>query len=340
MATFTGTAANETITPSTVSATVTRNPPGSLPSDASDSIYGNGGADRLDGGGGDDIIYGDDFFGTSTGNDTIFGGAGNDTIYTGNGSNTVDGGAGNDRIAGGSGADTITGGLGDDRISGEGGNDTITGGAGNDIIYGDDFFGTGIGNDTILYASATAGVTVNLSLTVAQNTIGAGIDTLRSLENLTGSNFNDNLIGNSGNNVLSGGGGNDTLNGGNGNDTLIGGGGTDTLTGGSGSDLFDYNSVNESPVGAGRDKIVGFTGNGALVGDRIDLTTIDANTLVAGNQTFTYIGGAAFTAAGQVRYAGGVLQGSTDADAAAEIEIQLIGTPALSVGGAGTDILL
>lgn len=36
----------------------------------------------------------------------------------------------------------------------------------------------------------------------------------------------------------------------------------------------------------------------------------------------------------------GVLQGNTDADVAAEFEIQLVGTPALVVGGAGTDILL
>ena len=180
-------------------------------------------------------------------------------------------------------------------------------------------------------------MTVNLSLTTAQNTIGAGIDTLRSLENLTGSSFNDTLTGNAGNNVLSGGGGNDVLNGGSGNDTLIGGIGTDTLTGGLGNDLFDYNSVNESLVGAGRDRIVGFSGNGALAGDRIDLTTIDANALVAGNQAFIF--GGPFMA-GHLRYVGGVLQGNTDADAAAEFEIQLLGAPALVVGGAGTDILL
>jgi hypothetical protein len=40
MATFTGTAANETITPTTVSGTVTRNPAGSLPSAANDTILG------------------------------------------------------------------------------------------------------------------------------------------------------------------------------------------------------------------------------------------------------------------------------------------------------------
>ncbi len=337
MATFTGTAANETITPSTVSVSVTRNPQGSLPSNASDTIIGNGGADRLDGGGGDDIIYGDDFFGAGTGNDTIYGGAGNDTIYTGNGSNTVDGGAGNDKIAGGSGVDIITGGLGNDIISGEGGNDTITGGAGDDVIYGDDFFSAGTGNDTISYASATGGVTVNLSLTTAQNTIGAGIDRLLSIENLTGSSFSDTLTGNSGQNVLTGGGGNDTLNGGGGNDTLIGGLGLDTLTGGVGNDLFDYNSVNESLVGASRDKIIGFAGAGGALGDRIDLTTIDANSLLAGNQAFIF--GGSFTA-GHLRYVGGVLQGNTDADVAAEFEIQLVGSPALVVGGAGSDILL
>lgn len=72
----------------------------------------------------------------------------------------------------------------------------------------------------------------------------------------------------------------------------------------------------------------------------IDLTTIDANTLVSGNQAFTYVGGSAFTAAGQLRYAGGLLQGSTDSDTVAEFETQLVGAPALVVGGTGTDVLL
>lgn len=76
--------------------------------------------------------------------------------------------------------------------------------------------------------------------------------------------------------------------------------------------------------------------------DQIDLQDIDAHELLSGNQAFTWIGNAAFTAAGQLRYSGGVLQGSTDADAAPEFEIQLVGAPALYVnpGSAGTDILL
>jgi Ca2+-binding RTX toxin-like protein len=118
---------------------------------------------------------------------------------------------------------------------------------------------------------------------------------------------------------------------------LVGGLGADSLNGGLGNDTFDYNSVSESPAGLGKDAIIGFAGAGAALGDRIDLTTIDANSLVAGNQAFIW--GGSFTA-GHLRYVRGVLQGNTDADAAAEFEIQLVGSPALVVGGAGTDILL
>jgi Ca2+-binding RTX toxin-like protein len=52
---------------------------------------------------------------------------------------------------------------------------------------------------------------------------GAGIDTLSSFANLTGSAFNDVLTGSSGSNVLTGLDGNNTLSGSGGADTLIGG---------------------------------------------------------------------------------------------------------------------
>lgn len=167
------------------------------------------------------------------------------------------------------------------------------------------------------------------------------------------------LNGGAGDDHLSAGWGGFTLNGGTGKDVIdVGGGQTDaTVNGGSGADtlthvpsgvsnddtiLFDYNVVSESPAGVGRDTITGFQGEGIAVSDQIDLKDIDANSLVSGNQAFTWIGGAAFTAAGQLRYntTTGLLQGSTDGDAAAEFEIQLVGAPALTVGGAGTDILL
>ncbi len=99
--------------------------------------------------------------------------------------------------------------------------------------------GGAAGTDTASYADATAGVTVNLAIATAQNTIGAGVDTLVNFENLTGTAFNDTLTGNASANVLSGLAGNDTLKGGAGNDTLTGAAGNDTLNGGAGNDHMD-----------------------------------------------------------------------------------------------------
>ena len=88
---------------------------------------------------------------------------------------------------------------------------------------------------------------------------------------ITGSRFND---------VLVGGAGNDTLIGGGGNDWLIGGAGADTLTGGSGKAHFIYKSIHDS-TNAAPDTIKDFH-----VGDKIDLSAIDANTALAGHQSF------------------------------------------------------
>ncbi|MBC6434239.1 calcium-binding protein, partial [Nostoc sp. HG1] len=132
-----------------------------------------------------------------------------------------------------------------------------------------------------------------------------------------------------GNDVLNGNAGNDVLNGNAGNDILIGGAGTDSLTGGAGNDIFDFNSVSDSPAGSSRDVITDFVGNGIFTGDQIDLSTIDANFTVGGNQAFTFIGSGAFTAASQVRYSGGILQANTDGDLSAEFEIGLTGAPQL-----------
>ncbi len=96
--------------------------------------------------------------------------------------------------------------------------------AGNDTLKG-----TSAANDTVSYVNAAAAVTVSLAITTQQNTIGAGLDTITLIENLTGSDFNDNLTGNTKTNTLDGGIGNDTLNGGTGADTMIGGLGDDNF---------------------------------------------------------------------------------------------------------------
>lgn len=128
-------------------------------------------------------------------------------------------------------------------ITGSGFNDTITGGSGNDTIDGgngnDTLNGNGGSGDTVSYASAGSAVTVSLLLQgSAQNTVGAGTDTLTNFENLTGSNYNDILTGDGNANVIHGGAGNDTVYGGNGNDTLYGDSGSDVLYGEAGNDTI------------------------------------------------------------------------------------------------------
>ena len=76
-----------------------------------------------------------------------------------------------------------------------------------------------------------------------------------------------------------------------------------------------------------RDIISGFVQGAG--GDRIDLNTIDAQAGVVGNQDFTFIGGAAFSAEGQVRFAssGGhtFIEANTTGASGAEMSIDLAG---------------
>ncbi len=165
--------------------------------------------------------------------------------------------------------------------------------------------------------------------TAANNTLTgtSGNDTINGLGG------NDTIDGQAGNDTIDGGTGNDTINGGDGDDTIVGGSGLDRLTGGLGRDTFVYFSTAESPVGTpSRDVITDFVSGT----DRIDVSAIDANASLAGNQAFVWIGSAAFTGLGQVRYVNGVLQFNTTGDTAADMAIQLLGSPAIS----GTDFVL
>lgn len=110
-----------------------------------------------------------------------------------------------------------------------------------------------------------------------------------------------------------------------------GGGGKDTATGGIGRDLYDFNAVADSKAGAlSRDVITDF----AHGTDKIDLTGLVADTTVAGNQAFHWIGTAALTGPGEVGYftSGGntIIHASNDGDAASELELQLTGIKTLT----------
>ena len=140
----------------------------------------------------------------------------------------------------------------------------------------------------------------------------------------------DLLTGSASADTLHGYAGNDTLTGDTGNDTLVGGAGNDILSGGLGQDIFDFNAVIESLLGVTRDIITDFS-HAQL--DKIDLSAIDANSMLLNDQAFlsAILTGGAFTSAGQLRLQGNVLSGNTDNDFnTSEFEIQLTGIDTLT----------
>lgn len=138
--------------------------------------------------------------------------------------------------------DVIFGMGGNDTLVGRGGDDILDGGDGNDILRGD------AGIDTVSYASATVGVTVDLSITTAQTT-GQGSDTITNVENIIGSAYADTLTGDANANVLTGGEGADALDGGAGDDSLIyadTGSTIDSLDGGADTDTADFSGFSHA----------------------------------------------------------------------------------------------
>jgi serralysin len=301
---------------------------------------------------------------TLIGFENLTGGSYNDTLTGDTTNNVLNGSTGADRMIGGMGNDSYyVDNAGDvvTELTNEGTGDLVyssisytlgatvenlyltgtaainaTGNDVNNVMYGHantaaNVLSGGLGNDTY-YAST--GDTVVENLNAGTDTVVAYVNFALSAntENLTAGVVTDlQLTGNALNNVIAGNAGKDALSGGDGNDTLIGAAGVDTLTGGLGADVFDFNLVTESGVGiTARDLIADF-----LAGtDRIDLATVDANTVTAGDQAFAFIGTGAFTAAGQLRFGfdgtNTLVQGNVDAVLGADFEILLTGNQALS----------
>ena len=214
---------------------------------------------------------------------------------------TFNAGAGNDLVITGGGTDNIAGGSGDDVVITNGGNDTVTAGEGNDLVIGgsgegNDTYNGGNGIDSVKYTSATASITVNLSAktnqayaTAGGDAAKIGIDQLALIENVIAGKYDDTVIGSNVANRLEGDDGRDNIRGEAGNDAIVGGKGGDTFLGGSGTDIFIYKSIADSGLTAdAMDTILDF----AVNGEKIDLTAIDASTIVAGNNAFIFNGGA------------------------------------------------
>ncbi|MCC7283039.1 MAG: hypothetical protein IT556_11695, partial [Acetobacteraceae bacterium] len=201
-----------------------------LGSDYNDTITGNDSVNTLDAGDGDDILRG------GLGADALIGGSGRDTAsyFEATGSVTVNlsagvasGAAGSDTLSsievavGSNGfGDTLTGSPISDELQGWGGNDTLFASGGNDTLNG------GAGTDTADYDGLSNGIVADLVAGTA-NKGQFGIDTLISVENLSGTELDDTIGGTGSANTLRGEGGNDYLTGGAGNDTLHGGSGID-----------------------------------------------------------------------------------------------------------------
>ena len=159
-----------------------------------------------------------------------------------------------DTIAGTNSADILVGNGGNDRLDGKGGSDQLFGNIGDDTLVG------GAGKDS-LYGGADN-------------------------DHLFGGDANDTLDGGANNDRLFGGDGDDKLMGGSGNDTLRGGFGDDILEGGTGRDVFQFDT--DDRFGHNNptiDKIMDFE----IGKDKIDLSLIDANSTIKGNQAFDFV---------------------------------------------------
>jgi Ca2+-binding RTX toxin-like protein len=200
----------------------------------------------------------------------------------------------------------ITGNVAANTLNGGVGTDTMRGGLGNDIYVRDN---TG---DVVTELANQGTDTVQSSVTY---TLGENLENITltgtAAVNATGNGSANTLTGNSGGNILNG------------------GLGKDSLTGSNGVDKFIYKSIADSGVGsAARDVITDFRGS---LGEKIDLSAIDAYSKTTGNQAFAFIGSSAFTGTkGEARFSGGVLQMNTGTDKSADMEIALTGVTSLS----------
>ena len=279
--------------------------------------------------------------------DLVVGLGGIDTIHTGANNDIIDAGDGGDFVSDGDGDDYVILGAGDDFLQADAGNDVYYGGSGTDTAS---FILIHLG-PTFASDVPSTGVTFDLASTAFQNLGEFGFDRFFGFENALGTPQADRFFGTAGANQLDGAAGNDLLIGRGGADTFGPGEGADTMRGDAGADdIFcseaiaardrvAYTLLSDSGTTFPTlDEIFGFDRGGTATDDKIDLSAIDANPLVAGNQAFLFRGAGAFTAVrGEVRTqtvgADTLVHVDTDVDAASEMTIRVVGVTGLTGRG-------
>ncbi|NJR69933.1 MAG: calcium-binding protein [Synechococcales cyanobacterium CRU_2_2] len=143
-------------------------------------IFGTSRGDYLIGSSQADVMFG---FG---GSDTMYGGGGSDRLSGGQGIDILNGEAGNDLLYGGSGNDVLDGGAGNDRLFGASGDDVLWGSRGDDVLDG------GVGRDIANYSELTQAITLEAIGKITKS--GQGNDQLKSIEVIIGAQNQRNKI--------------------------------------------------------------------------------------------------------------------------------------------------
>lgn len=268
------------------------------------------GGNRIYLGDGNDVYYADGFSTATNYVDEVWAGYGNDRIQVSTYQSIYNGEGGNDSFFSVGWSNTFHGGAGIDMISYETqDSDPDLSGYGVYVDLGQGF--------------ATATNEEDETLISIENAAGTGYgDTLRGsngANSLWGDAGVDLIRGFGGNDKLYGGTGNDKLYGDTGNDLLNGGAGRDFLQGGTGADTFVFSARTDSVANANRDVIDDFYRS---EDDLINLSAIDANTRVGGNQAFSFIGTANFSnTAGELQFRNGLLSGDVNGDRVADFQV-------------------
>ena len=221
----------------------------------------------------------------------------------------------------------------------------LLGGAGNDFLIGGpgaDYIDGGAGENGISYITARTGVDINLTTGFSYGGDATG-DTIKNIQDVQGTNFDDILVGTSGVNRIDGNAGDDIIDGMGGADYIEGGAGDDTiyaygdgamLDGGSGANTLSYAHFTPTgDVGVDVNLAIGQGGGSDLLGN------------IASNGGFTQQSGPYSTFQTLIGSSGDdILQGDDNKDlleggAGADILAAGAGEATL-IGGAGADTLI